>query len=65
MFLFLKNVTFNDTFVLNSLNVANLYIFKCERAAKVEKGGRKPGFLDELGPYLVDNQKIVEFRTHT
>ena len=33
------NVTFNDPFVLNSLNVANLYIFKCERATKVENGG--------------------------
>ena len=32
---FLKNVTFNDPFVFNSLNVANHYIFKFERAAKV------------------------------
>ena len=35
---FLKNVTFNEPFVLNLLNVANRYIFKSERAAKVENG---------------------------
>ena len=34
-----KNVTFNNPFVLNWLNVANRYIFKCERAAKAEYGG--------------------------
>jgi len=47
---FWKNVTFNDLFVLNSLNVANCYIFKCQ---KVKNGGGIPGFLDELGPFLV------------
>ena len=40
---------------MNSLNVANLYIFRCESAAKVENGESKPGFLDELGRFLVDN----------
>ena len=33
---FFLNVTFNNPFVLNALNVANRYIFKCERASKVE-----------------------------
>jgi len=35
---FFKNIIFNDLFVLNLLNVANRYIFKSERAAKVENG---------------------------
>ena len=52
---FKKNVTFNNPFVLNLLNVENCYIFKCERAAKVENGGGIPGSFDELGPFLVVN----------
>ena len=47
------NVTYNVPFVLNALNVANCYIFKCERAVKVENWGKIPGFPDELGPFLV------------
>ena len=62
---FLKNVTFNDPFVLNSLNVPNSYIFKCKRASKVENGGENLVFFYELGPFLVFipclTQKIVEF----
>jgi len=49
---FKKNFTYNDPFVLNLLNVANRYIFKCERAAKVENGGNTC-FFHELGPFLV------------
>ena len=45
---FLKNVTFNDPFVLNLLNVANCYIFKCQSVIKVKNGGRMPSFLDKL-----------------
>jgi len=40
---FFKNVTFNDPFVLNLLNVANRYLFKIER--KVENGGEYLAFL--------------------
>ena len=28
-------------------------IFKCQSVIKIENGGRIPGFLDELGPFLV------------
>ena len=42
-------VIFNDLFVLNSLNVANLYIFKCERAQKMKMGGE---YLANFGPLL-------------
>ena len=48
---FKKNVTFNDPFVLNLLNVGN--IFKCQSVIKVKNGGRIPDFHDELGPVLV------------
>ena len=51
MLLFLK-VTFNDLFFLNLLNVANCYI-KCQSDKKVKNGGRIPGFLDKLGPFLM------------
>jgi len=53
--LLLKNITFNNPFVLNLLNVANFYIFNCERAANVENDGGIPGFLDEFCPFWVDN----------
>ena len=53
MYSYLKNVTFNDPLVSNLLNVANRYIFKCLSVIKVENGGRIPGFLDELGPFMV------------
>ena len=46
-----KNDTFN-LFVLKLLNVANLYIFKCKRAAKVENGGGEYLFVDELGSFF-------------
>jgi len=48
---FFLNDKFSNPLVLNSLNVANVYIFKCVRDSKVENGGRIPGFLDELGPF--------------
>ena len=44
---------FNDRFVLNWLNAANRYIFKCPSVIKVKNWGRITGFLDELGPFLV------------
>ena len=66
---FKKNVTFNDPFVLNSLNVVNRYIFKCERAAKVENGGEYLVILDELGPFWcllpVKLKKISQFQLVT
>ena len=48
-----KKVTFNDLFVLNSLHVANHYTFKCRSVITVKNGVSIPGFLDELGPFLV------------
>ena len=50
---YLKYVTFNGLFVLNSLNVTNCYIFKCQSVIKVKNVGRIPCFLEELGPCLV------------
>jgi len=43
-----KNVSFNNLFVLNSLNVANGYIFKCQNVIKVKKGERIPGLVKKL-----------------
>ena len=34
--LFFLNVTFNNPFYLKALNVANCYIFMCQRLAKVK-----------------------------
>ena len=52
--LLFKNMLHLTTrFVFNSLNVANHYIFKCQSVIKVKNGGGIPGFLDELGPFLV------------
>ena len=42
---FFLNVTFNNLFDLNLLNVANGYILKCERATKFENGGEYLFFL--------------------
>ena len=50
---FTKNVTFNEPFVLFTLNISNHYIFKCESASKVENGGEYLDFFYELGPFLV------------
>ena len=50
------NITFNNPFVLNVLNVANCYFFKCERVKKLKKLGKIPDFLDELG-----SEKIGKF----
>ena len=51
---------------MNSLNVPNRYIFKCERAAKVENGGEYLFFFDELGPFFVFipylTEKISKFQ---
>ena len=33
-----KTIPFNDLFVLNSLNVANHFIFKCQSVIKVKNG---------------------------
>ena len=46
-----ESFTFNNPFVLNSLNVANRYIFNSQSDIKVKKGRRIPGFLDEFVPY--------------
>jgi hypothetical protein len=51
----LKAVLNNCQSALIKLNVAKFYIFQYQRAAKVENGGRIPGFLDELGSFLVIN----------
>jgi len=57
--LFFFKVTFNDLFVcfFNVFNVANPSIFKCKRVAIVNNWRRIPGFLNELGPFLVVSKK--------
>jgi len=50
---FEKCYNFNKSLDLKALNVANRYIFKYKRVAKVEYGRRMPGFLNELGPFLM------------
>ena len=49
-----KNVTLNNPFDLKALYVANRYIFKCQIGKKSKMRREKvPGFLNELGPFLV------------
>ena len=62
---FFKNIIFNDLFVLNLLNVASRYIFKCERAAKVENGEEYLVFWmirSFFGVCSLFNWKIGEFQ---
>ena len=66
---FKKIITFNEMVVLNSLNVPNQYIFKCERATKIENCGEYLVFFDELCPFLVFipclTEKIGKFQLVT
>ena len=53
-------------FVLNVLNVANCYFFKCKSVIKVKNWvGKIHSFLDELGPFWWFAEKIGKFRLLT
>jgi len=54
-----------DPFVLNLLNIANCYIFKCQSVINIKNGVRIPGFFDELVPFLVVYLKIGKFQLVT
>ena len=63
--MFFKNFTFNDPFILNLLNVANLYIFKCQSVIKVKNGGKIPGFHDKLAHFWWFTEKNGKFQLNT